>query len=36
MNEIIQNMAFGIAVLCFSMIIALLIKVFYIIMFKIK
>ena len=36
MIEIIQHMAFGIVVLCMSMIIALLLKVFYIVMFKIK
>jgi hypothetical protein len=36
MNEIIQHMAFGIVVLCMSMIIALLLKVFWIVMFKIK
>ena len=36
MNEIIQNMAFGIVVLCMSMVIALLLKVFWILMWKIK
>ena len=36
MTEIIHNMAFGIVVLSMSMIIALLLKVFWIIMWKIK
>jgi hypothetical protein len=36
MTEIIQHMAFGIVVLSMSMIIALLLKVFWIIMWKIK